>query len=284
MIKYKYNRTENVYTVEIENCTFLQKTDLPLTIQFREFVTNQHSWQTDLMPGMWAVWQPGFYPCNFEVRTYKGKVIFEHEFNVEIEGNFIEKTLYLFIKNLDHRPNGLVIGSHDGRFGHWVYPVFKNMSDVTIVDGSKSQFDKVVNNYSHLSKVTFVNEIVTPDGAEVEWFQGGSGDTDSVKKSVLAFSPEIISSFRKSISIDDLIRKVGYIDWLQLDAEGLDFELITSMEARPYLVIFETTHMSEEQIDKIIAWTTENGYKMHTDYREGIDRRLGNNAILIKNL
>jgi hypothetical protein len=233
------------------------------------------------MPGMWASWTPGAYPCNTEIKTAKGKVIFFHEFNVELEGNFIEKTLFSFLKTLDHRPSGVVIGSHDGRFGHWVYPVFKDMSDVIIVDGSEPQFNEVVKNYSHLTSVKFINEIVTPDGGDVEWFQGGSGETDSVKKSVLEFAPEVKSTYRKSVSIDEIIEKCESIDWLQLDVEGLDFELITQMKARPQLLIFETTHMSEKEIDEMVVWSDINRYRMFNDYKEG-DRRLGNNAILIK--
>ena len=283
MIDYQYDRSKNTYRVDIDHCTFLKKEELPLKVEFREMVTNNLTWEIDLMPGSWAVWTPGSCPCNTIVKTSQDKEIFFHRFDVELEGNFIEKTLYSFLANLEHRPRGLVIGSHDGRFGHWVYPVLENLTDVTVVDGSEPQFKEVVKNYSHLESVKFINCIVTPEGGDVEWFQGGSGETDSVKKEVLQFASDVISTSRNSIGINVCIQLAGELDWLQLDVEGLDFELITAMEARPRLVIFETTHMNEFQIDSMIEWVGVNGYRMFTDYKDG-DRRLGNNAILIKEL
>ena len=92
-----------------------------------------------------------------------------------------------------------------------------------------------------------IQNIVTPKGGEVEFFEGGRGYTNTVIEKVIRDweTEEITSSKKQSISINDLILKEcnGQIDWLHLDVEGLDDKLLYSLTDEQYLnldlIIFE---------------------------------------------
>ena len=161
------------------------------------------------------------------------------------------------------KSNGLVIGSHDGRNGHWIYSVKHKLTDATLVDGSDKQYVELTQNYKHNSNIETLNTIVTTDGSYVEWYQGGEGYTDTVVPSLInewLDSSEITKSYRKSVSINDLMKDKNY-DWLHLDVEGIDGDLILALENKPNVIIYESMNLDKIMEAKLNLWFVENSYE-----------------------
>jgi FkbM family methyltransferase len=191
-------------------------------------------------------------------------------------GNHFYKSLWIYNKSLISNgkfPKGLVIGTHDGEFGEWVPIVLKNECQVVLVEASDKQFGVLNKNYGNRSLVTLVNDLVTPNGGEVEFFEGGEGYTNTIVEDVIRHweKEEIKSTKRDSISITDLILEKcgGQIDWLHLDVEGLDSQLIMGIDTTrvnlPKFIIFEDYNLSEEKKKEIYNWFYNEGYDIRSE-------------------
>lgn len=277
MIDITYDRLANQTRVELKHFSIFKKRELPLTAEFRRTIDGLLSWSAELSEGTWATWSGGETQYDVVIKTAEDKTILIWKFDVERDGDLIEKALFQFIKNLPTRPSGMVIGSHNGIFGHWVFPVVKNMSDVVIVDGSEPQFMEVVKNYSHIHSAKFINHIITVDGGKVDWMEGGDGFTDTICKPVIAnfiAEDQIKHTERTSTSINELFEGYGpHFDWLHLDVEGLDADLILALKYEPTVIIFETMHIPSVKYSTLLDWFQEKGYRLFND---------GSNAMAIK--
>jgi len=264
MINITYNRDNNLTRVELDNLT-LVKEHLPIKVQFQNIISGEIHYETELVSNCWAEWKGAEYITDIIFYSSIGKILHKHKCDITINGDIHEKMLWYYLKGRQlHglKSNGLVIGAHDGRNGHWIYPVKENLTDVTLVDGSKKQFDKLKENYTNYLNTELLNIIVTTDGSDVEWYQGGEGYTDTVIPSVINewLNPsEITKTYRKSISINELLKKQDY-DWLHLDVEGLDGDLILALESRPNLIIYEDENLDIITTSKLDVWFLENSY------------------------
>lgn len=74
-----------------------------------------------------------------------------------------------------------------------------------------------------------------------------------------------------SISADTLIKKyqLKQIDWVQIDAEGFDFEIIKLLkieQTHPRVIVYEKSHLSQEDQTACIQLLEKNGYAVtHID-------------------
>ena len=50
-------------------------------------------------------------------------------------------------------------------------------------------------------------------------------------------------------------------DWLHLDVEGLDGDLILALEQKPNIIIFEDENLDIVTKDKLKVWFIENSYE-----------------------
>lgn len=266
MINVTYNRDNNSTRIETEDLTLI-KEHLPLKIQFQNIISEEIHYETELKDYCWAEWKGGEMITDVLVYSSTGKLLYKHEWDVTSYGDKIEKTLWFYLQSRNIyglKSNGLVIGSHDGRNGHWIYPVKNKLTDVTLVDGSDKQFVDLVENYKNQYHVKTLNTIVTTDGADVEWYQGGEGYTDTVVSSVInnwLDTSEITKSYRNSISINDLMKDQNY-DWLHLDVEGLDGDLILALDSKPNLIIYENENLDIITESKLNIWFLENSYRI----------------------
>jgi hypothetical protein len=82
---------------------------------------------------------------------------------------------------------------------------------------------------------------------------------------------EIKSTKRDSISITDLILEKcgGQIDWLHLDVEGLDSQLIMGIDTEkvslPKFIIFEDYNLSQDKKNEIYSWLFNQGYDIYSE-------------------
>ena len=229
----------------------------PLTLKIKKHVSGETQWSTILSDNWYATY-PNTEMFDVEITDSKNNLIYVKRWDIMEHGNYFYKSLWLYNKSLISKgkfPKGLVIGTHDGEFGEWVPIVMKNECQVVLVEASDKQYDKLVTNYKNRSLVTTIKELVTPNGGEVEFFEGGEGYTNTIVEDVIRNweKEEIKSTKRNSISITDLIldKCGGNIDWLHLDVEGLDSQLIMGIDTTrvnlPKFIIFEDYNLSEEK-------------------------------------
>ena len=246
---------------------------LPLKFKIKKVVSKEVIWETNLNSNMWAIF-PSNEINDVVVEDAQGNFIYQYYWDVLQHGSVFYKSLWMYCKGLINdgkKPKGLVVGTHDGEFGEWV-PLVKNfMSDMLLVEGSEKQFNKLSQNFKGKQGVSFLNELITTDGSEVEFFEGGAGYTNSIVKRVIDHweTEEIHSSKRKSTSINDLIKNNlgGKVDWIHLDVEGLDAKLLMSLneEYIPNFIIFEDFNLLVDENKEITEWFSLRGFNLHSE-------------------
>jgi hypothetical protein len=249
------------------------KEQLPLIIKIKNSISKDVVWETQLDSNMWASY-PNNEVNDVIIEDSKGNFIYHYNWDVIQHGSIFYKSLWLYCKGLinkGEKPVGLVIGSHDGEFGEWV-PLAKNsMSDILLVEASEPQFNRLIKNYKGKPGLSFLQELITTDGEDVEFFEGGRGYTNTVVKRVIDYweTEEIHSTIRTSTSINQLIKDNFYkkLDWLHLDVEGLDAKLLLSLESNylPNFIIFEDDNLNPEEKTEIFSWFEGLNYKLHSE-------------------
>lgn len=244
---------------------------LPLKFEIKNVISKEVVWSTELNSHMWAS-----YPINeikdVVVKDNQGNFITQFYWDIIKHGSIFYKSLWLYCKaliNSGKQPYGIVIGTHDGEFGEWV-PLTRNfLSDMLLIEGSEKQFFKLTENYGNRNNITLLNQIVTPEGGEVEFFEGGRGYTNSIVERVIRSweKEEIKSSQRQSIDIDSILKfESRDVDWLHLDVEGLDAKLIKGIKGNlPPFIIFEDYNLPTEETDDIFQYLTSLGYNLHSE-------------------
>ena len=249
--------------------------NMPLKLQIKKHVSGELQWATYLNDNWYATF-PNTEMFDVEVVDSRDRLIYKKVWDVMEHGNHFYKSLWLYNKSLISRgkfPVGLVIGTHDGEFGEWVPIVENRECSVVLVEASDKQFNKLKFNYRKNSLVKPIQNLITPNGGDVEFFEGGEGYTNSVVEGVIRHweKEEIKSTKRPSISITDLIINEcgGHIDWLHLDVEGLDAQLIMSIDETkitlPNFIIFEDYNLTQDKKNEIYSWLNERGYETKSE-------------------
>jgi hypothetical protein len=278
MINFKYDRYTNTTSVSVNDMTQISN-NLPLTLKLKNIITGEIHYQVNLNPTSWAVWSGAELITDILIYDSTGELIFEKKWDVTEYGDLVEKDLWYYLKgrkNKGLKSNGLVIGTHDGRNGHWIYPIKYGLSTATLVDGSDNQYVELMRNYYNNPFVETKNLIVTTDGSDVEWYQGGEGYTDTVVKELIEswlVDKPIIKTSRNSVAINKLMSEHEY-DWLHLDVEGIDGDLILCLEQRPNVIIYESMNLPQEMNDKLTEWFTTNKYVTITDNGNTIAKKI----------
>ncbi len=247
----------------------------PLRLRIIKHVSGEEQWSTNLND-FWFATFPNTEMFDVQITDSRGVVVYEKIWDVFEHGNYFYKSLWLYNKKVlsnGKLPKGLVIGTHDGEFGEWVPIVLRRESNVVLVEASDAQFNKLSNNYKNNSLVKTIKNLITPNGGDVEFFEGGAGYTNTVVEKVIRHweTEEVHSTLKPSISITDLILNEcgGNIDWLHLDVEGLDAKLIMGIdESRvklPDFIIFEDYNLSSEEKEQIYSYLHNRGYKTKSE-------------------
>lgn len=237
----------------------------PLTFQVISVIDNKVIWETkDMRQGCWSSLGE---PCNrfAVVKNADDEIIKKWTWDQEKHGDYIHREFYKWCK-LNKGAAGIAIGTHDGTTGEWVAPLREGLITGYLVEASDKQYDALVNNY----KSNTIQAVVTTDGADVVFFEGPEGYTNSVNKehvSKYCENENIVAVNKKSISLNDLIIKCGLekdLKWLHLDVEGIDTDLIMSLDdARvtlPEIIIYETLNTSDNDKKKTVEWLNKKGY------------------------
>jgi hypothetical protein len=271
MIKVDFSNGIRIETGKLEYA--FQPDQLPLKIQIQRAVSKEIIWTTNMGSGMWATY-PESEINNVIINDAKGKFIYQRNWEPITDGSIFYQALILYCKsvaNKGKKPKGLVIGTHDGEFGEWVPIALKVLSDMVLVEGSEKQYNKLCKNYVGRPGITVLFDLVTPDGSEVEFWEGGKGYTNTIVKRVIDYweREPIAATKRTSTSINQLIETQysGEIDWLHLDVEGLDAQIIKAINPKylPGFIIFEDFNLPQEEKNTIYNYLNEKGYKLHSE-------------------
>lgn len=249
--------------------------NLPLKLKIKKHVSGEVQWSTDLNDHWFATY-PNTEMFDVEICDSKDKLIYKKIWDIMENGNHFYKSLWMYNKSVlssGRFPIGLVIGTHDGEFGEWVPIVQNRECKAILIEASEKQFNKLKQNYSKNSLVKLIQNLITPNGGQVEFFEGGEGYTNTVVENVIRHweKEEIKLTKRDSISITDLILNEcnGKIDWLHLDVEGLDAQLIMGIDETkitlPNFIIFEDYNLTQDKKDEIYDWLHNKGYKTYSE-------------------
>ena len=270
MIEIIYKQNIRIETKSLE--AIFKPEQLPINFQIKNVVSKKVIWETNLLSHMWAEF-PNSELNDVVVNDAQGNFIYQYRWDILQNGSIFYKSLWLYCKSLINKgikPNGLVIGTHDGEFGEWVPLVRNFMSDMLLVEGSEKQFSVLKNNYEGKQGVRLSFNLITPDGSDVEFFEGGAGYTNSVVKRVIEHweTEKIHSTKRNSIAINDLINNnFQKLDWLHLDVEGLDAKLIMAIEPNkiPDFIIYEDFNLENEEKTQLFKYLEQKGYILHSE-------------------
>jgi hypothetical protein len=242
----------------------LLNVNFPVTFKVFNRVNGEVRWgSNELFPGFYAFCVE---PDNSYVEIFdsKGNVVSRWEWDLFLHGDechvdFMEWAL----KNKG--ANGICVGTHDGTTGEWVEPLRAGLVEAYLVEASVPQYKKLVDNYRGVSGFYPILSLITTNGEECIFFEGGPGE----RNSILSEYPGVnsVPTLKKSKSLTDLICEVGLsrtLDWLHLDVEGIDVDLILSLDEDkinlPEIIIFESVGISEEKKKKALDWFTKKGY------------------------
>jgi hypothetical protein len=267
MINIEITKTDGNLSFKVELDKFTTSIigeDKNLKVRFCKLGCEDY-WEHNIGPGVWVTFNTGWVTVYDLQLICDDEVIYEHKFDFLLYGSDLEKFFNLYCK-INKNTRGIVVGSHDGTFGHWVFSVLNQETSAIIIEGSNEQYLKLKKMYSDKPKNILINEIVTKDGEDVVWYKGGEGYTDSIISEVpnKYMKPEQISSeLRKTKTLNEIIEKYNYqeYDWLHTDLEGYDDKLIMSLKYLPRIIIFESNHIKEnEDYGLLCNFLREKGY------------------------
>jgi len=217
MINIDYSGGEIKITTECVDNLY-PPSRLPLTFEVVQHVSKKIIWSTELHNNGWATF-PNNEMNDVVIRDKQNKIIIYHPWQCELHGDYHYKTFNLYCKNIlvnGKKPKGIAIGTHNGEFGEWVPLQLKNQLESILVEGSKKQFDELFKNFVIKENVVMLNTLITPNGGNVEFFEGGRGYTNSIVERVIRNweTDEIHSTIRQSISINELLKVITLTVWI----------------------------------------------------------------------
>lgn len=242
--------------------------ETPLTFEVRNGYTQEVIWEGELYKSCWSEYHyPSTIKATSRLINPSGVTLMTYDWNTMIDGNDIDKFFLTWSKN-NIGSKGISIGTHDGMSGEWVEPVREGLLEAYLVEASTEQYKKLVNNYRNFSNAFPLMYLVTADGSEYDFFEGENGFTNSIIESITKkYQSSVTNKKMTSISLNNLILNLNLenqLDWLHLDTEGIDADLIMSLDENlvtlPKIIIFETINLSEEKRLDCINWLQSKGY------------------------
>jgi hypothetical protein len=175
LIKIDYEQGIKVNTFNLSKV--FTKEQLPLKFNFVRSVNKNKIWDVELNDDSWATF-PDDEIVDLIVFDKLGNLVYEKKWNVLMNGTFIYKKLWNYcLKNKNTK--GVVVGTHNGEFGEWVPVAIDKLSDIVLVEASQKQFTSLVKNYRNYNNLKFINELVTKDGGNIIFYEGGKGYTNT---------------------------------------------------------------------------------------------------------
>jgi FkbM family methyltransferase len=229
----------------------------PLKFRITKLVTEEILWETELYPNTWATWG-GVRDINAWVLTNNGIILKEFKYEYSRENLQIYE-FYDYFCRINKNSTGLILGAGNGTWGEWVIPVHREHVYCHLVEGSETTFEQLKKAYHQNNNFKIHNLIVTSDGRDCEFYEGDhDSGLNTINREYLKIT-DVTSSpsykIKPSKSIVHLLEEIGKIDWIRMDLEGADFEVITSIpkDILSSLIMIQYEHLglSSEKRDHI---------------------------------
>ena len=274
MINFEFTKPNEIHsegntkiTVDYNTSTYYDEKQFPLHLIYKTLM-GEVAWSVDLFPGWFSEYSL-ISNTTIEIIDSLGNKLFEWRWDPFIHGDYAHQ--YFEIWSLNNRgSNGIAIGTHNGMTGEWVGPVNKGLLKSTLVEASDIQFKDLLKYYNDKKWINCVQSLITTDGNDVVFYEGGNGFTNSLSKDIIEKHinvKQITTTLKPSKSINDLIiesSEQGKVKWLHIDVEGMDGELIYAIndDLLPELLLFESLHMENEYYDNLCNHLTNKGYSI----------------------
>jgi len=243
--------------------------ETPIKFEVRSKLSGEVVWESELYKGHWSEYNypDSSYPTA-KLISKSDITLMEYKWNTMVDGDEIHKIFFIWAKN-NIGSKGIAIGTHDGMSGEWVEPTREGILEAYLVEPSIKQYKSLVRNYKNLDNVYPLMYLVTTDGSYYDFFEGENGYTNSIIESVTKkYQSSVKNKKMPSISLNNLIINLNLendLGWLHIDAEGIDADLIMSMDDQliklPEIIIFEIINISDQKQQQCIYWLTSKGYK-----------------------
>lgn len=156
--------------------------------------------------------------------------------------------------------NGVVIGANDGMSGEWVNPLLKGYVNATLVEGTKSIFEKLKNNYPNNH---CIHAVIAGKSEKRNWYESVNGNpfvNSMIEEITVKHNNNDKNNVRSVIvdttDINTLLSSIKDIKWVHMDVEGSDDELIYAIQDKYWdkikLLIYENLHIDDEAIKKYL--------------------------------
>ena len=270
----KIEKRDNNWFIEISSTIsdFLPKEELPLKINFLNTYTKIIEWSIDLQPLHW---------CEYTLRNHDIEIITQNNRLIKkviakpFFDDAIEDIFYTCIVG-NNLKNGIVVGAGSGNYGEWLDAVLENQTKALLIEPQIKEYKTLINSFDKYSNIKFLNKGVSIQKETREFFihidQIGLSSLD--KNYLLDLKIHENNIYQTSIECESLsyLLEQNKYDWLRLDVESLDCDLIQSLKSHHFdtlkYIQYEHLNTPPEKIKQTDEFLKSLGYKI---YKVNID-------------
>lgn len=245
---------------------FFPQEEFPFKFQVFSLLNKKILYEVEILPGMWATFT-GYRDANAKVIGKTGTILKEYEYSYNDEN----LTLYEFwdyFARYNKKSIGLILGSGNGLWGEWVLPIHQNNIVCYLIEGSPSIFDELKENYKNYDNFRLHNIIISSNGENCDFYDFGEGGNSSSNVNYLkTLTPSVslvVPEKKSTVSLNDFLEKYPMINWIRIDLEGIDFDLVMSLYEKNLknikMIQYEHLFLSEEKLYEIDLFMSNNGF------------------------
>lgn len=248
---------------------------LPLKFVIHPLYSDDILYECDLFENMWA----SFPHINVRALLYTNNNILlkEYLYNYENDNNHPDYELdefWDYFLKINKETVGLILGAGDGTWGEWVKGINENSVKCHLVEASKKTFNRLKNNYKHKNFVQIYNLIISNEETYVTFYEI---DDDGFNTTSLEFLQQNNLKYNnseivKTTKINDMLEDIGQVDWIRIDIEGLDYNVLKSIDKKYFenlkMLQYEHLHLDttkQIEIDNLFNSLDFNKLKFKID-------------------
>ena len=251
IITYKEQNDKLITRVDVLSENF----SYPLNVYFT--TKNKIIWETTLYQSNTWCSLPDSRNLNVRIIDNNGELIYNKPWVLCSESDICElefiKWCQDYFFKTSKKPKGIVIGTHDGSHGEWVESYKQNLiGNTLLIEPNIKPFNQLVSNYQHDNIFQYKNVVVSDSDNFVEFFTDSNRNSESsslLLNNLLKNNGNHSSYLIKSITPNKLLDNFE-CDWLHIDAEGYDAELILLLSNSHLnnlkFIIWEHIHLDDE--------------------------------------
>lgn len=225
----EFNFLKNPHRIHMD---FSTNINYPIDVFFT-LSSGKVFWQTSLSHPGWVEGPPGLKESDIRVVDNNGDLIFSHNWTFNSNSDIVEKEFINwcrdFVVQHNRKPNGVVIGSHDGSSGEWVEAYNQKITgNLILIEPNINPFLSLVSRYRDDVNLKFKKCVVSESNEFVDFYTNNDANSESsslFQNTILKVHSEFQTIKVKSVNPNTLMGGLN-IDFLHIDAEGYDAKII----------------------------------------------------------